>query len=588
MPTSSGAEGLCGRAVCQVALEEFERLQRASETQAASEQRKLAEAARREAEMQRRIAELEANQAQHAAAAATRNSREEHPADHVVGGVAAEDVGAWLRRANLGARPDDLQRWVTAVRSWLALAPSTSHSGKAPTFTSTSSPTFRSGAGSELARLRAALVQGGAATLDAALSHIVHAAAGRRGHEIKLRKALHSLCHGGPGAAAAADRHPVTRSMSGVTFAFSTHNSGSAERELEPAQFGALRLGRASVGSSIDGGTSSTGAVGVYEQSEPEPELGLRSPGDHDITTFEAWWQQAPAAPPEHGMMLCRLVQCTVAPRPSVEPVSLLRELGASGVELLLEAWKQKWQQQEGSVVPTGVRLKVEKKLRQLQTTSSTAATSHTHAAALESQSGVQILSKEHIVSPLGALLGKGAMGKVHAATLRLSLTPGQQQQPRRGAHHQPVVEVEVAVKLLAPGHATHQRGEQFSTELQALCAQLGEHHCPSLVRVWGVVPQLDGCVALVMQRMLEGSLLDLLRCCRPAAGGAAGLAPAGLAPATALHYGLQLCEALVALHALGIAIEGLKTANCLLAGDGTRVLINDFGACPRACEHVW
>eukprot|EP01049_Picozoa_sp_SAG25_P018927 SAG25_NODE_5691_length_630_cov_1.005650_2_plen_126_part_01 len=126
-------------------------------------------------------------------------------------------------------------------------------------------------------------------------------------------------------------------------------------------------MGRASVGSSIDGGTSSTGAVGVYEQSEPEPELELRSPGDRDITTFQAWWQQAPAAPPEHGMMLCRLVQCMVAPRPSVEPVSLLRELGASGVELLLEAWKQKWQQQEGSVniVPTGVRLKVEKKLRQ-------------------------------------------------------------------------------------------------------------------------------------------------------------------------------------------------------------------------------
>ncbi|MEU9041704.1 MULTISPECIES: serine/threonine-protein kinase [unclassified Kitasatospora] len=152
----------------------------------------------------------------------------------------------------------------------------------------------------------------------------------------------------------------------------------------------------------------------------------------------------------------------------------------------------------------------------------------------------------------LGAFLGAGAWGSVHAA---------------EGPDGTPV-----AVKLL--GAARFSPGQRRTVARMARSEQRFSRRAdhPHLIRTFAVVtvedpdhPGLDGAVALVMERAAR-SLQDLLAVARP--GGAVPGAERILA---------EVCAGLTHMHRVGWVHGDLKPANILLMPDGT-AKIADFG----------
>ncbi|MFF4380762.1 serine/threonine-protein kinase [Kitasatospora sp. NPDC001547] len=152
----------------------------------------------------------------------------------------------------------------------------------------------------------------------------------------------------------------------------------------------------------------------------------------------------------------------------------------------------------------------------------------------------------------LGALLGAGAWGSVHAA------------EGPDGSR--------VAVKLL--GAARFSPGQRRTVARMARSEQRFSRRAdhPHLIRTLAVVtvedpdhPALDGAVALVMERAAR-SLQDLLAGARP-----------GTAVPGAERILTEVCAGLTHMHRAGWVHGDLKPANVLLMPDGT-AKIADFG----------
>ncbi|MFJ8622552.1 serine/threonine-protein kinase [Kitasatospora sp. NPDC093550] len=152
----------------------------------------------------------------------------------------------------------------------------------------------------------------------------------------------------------------------------------------------------------------------------------------------------------------------------------------------------------------------------------------------------------------LGALLGAGAWGRVHAAQAPDG-TP-------------------VAVKLL--GAARFSPGQRRTVVQMARSEQRFSRRAdhPHLIRTLAVVtvrdpdqPALDGAVALVMERAAR-SLQDVLAAARP-----------GTAVPGAERILTGVCAGLTHMHRAGWVHGDLKPANVLLMPDGT-AKIADFG----------
>src|SRR5262245_4403446 len=142
----------------------------------------------------------------------------------------------------------------------------------------------------------------------------------------------------------------------------------------------------------------------------------------------------------------------------------------------------------------------------------------------------------------LGDVVGRGAMGVVHAA-------------------RDPELDREVAVKL----HATS-APERLRREARAL-ARLSH---PNVVQVHDV-GEHEGRAFVAMELVDGESLRDWLRTARPAHAIVSVLAQAG--------------RGLSAAHAAGLIHRDFKPDNVLLARDG-RVLVTDFGlACAIGAE---
>ncbi|GHF73209.1 hypothetical protein GCM10018790_58890 [Kitasatospora xanthocidica] len=152
----------------------------------------------------------------------------------------------------------------------------------------------------------------------------------------------------------------------------------------------------------------------------------------------------------------------------------------------------------------------------------------------------------------LGAFLGAGAWGSVHAA---------------EGPDGTPV-----AVKLL--GAARFSPGQRRTVALMARSEQRFSRSAdhPHLIRTLAVAtvedpdhPGLDGAVALVMERAAR-SLQDVLAAARP-----------GTAVPGAERLLAEVCAGLTHMHRSGWVHGDLKPANILLMPDGT-AKIADFG----------
>ncbi|MBL8956217.1 MAG: serine/threonine protein kinase [Myxococcaceae bacterium] len=144
----------------------------------------------------------------------------------------------------------------------------------------------------------------------------------------------------------------------------------------------------------------------------------------------------------------------------------------------------------------------------------------------------------------LKARLGGGGMGSVYRA-------------------FQHSVGREVAVKVIAPALAgTPGAVERFMREAR-LAAQVNS---PQVVTVLDFGQRGDGLLYLVME-LVDGAPLSALM----------GAGP--VEPMRALQLGVQLCEALAAIHALGIVHRDVKPSNVVLVrGARDDVKLLDFG----------
>jgi len=142
----------------------------------------------------------------------------------------------------------------------------------------------------------------------------------------------------------------------------------------------------------------------------------------------------------------------------------------------------------------------------------------------------------------LGERLGNGGMGAVYRAI-------------------QPLVEREVAIKIILPRYANHPDFiRRFEAEAQ-LVARLEHPHIVPLYDYWR-----EPSVAYLVMRLLRGgSVQSLLR------NGTA------LPPATVLRIVEQIGSALGAAHRAGVVHRDLKPANVLLDEDNNAYLA-DFG----------
>jgi len=145
----------------------------------------------------------------------------------------------------------------------------------------------------------------------------------------------------------------------------------------------------------------------------------------------------------------------------------------------------------------------------------------------------------------IASLIGAGGMGEVYKARdTRLNRT--------------------VAIKVLPPELTTDPVARQrFDREAHAVAALSHPHICPLFD-----IGQQDGTAFLVME-FLQGETL------------AARLGRGKLPLDTALHYGIQITDALAAAHKAGITHRDLKPANVMVTKAGARLV--DFGlAKPR------
>ncbi len=141
----------------------------------------------------------------------------------------------------------------------------------------------------------------------------------------------------------------------------------------------------------------------------------------------------------------------------------------------------------------------------------------------------------------LGERIGAGGMGAVYRAT-------------------QPVVEREVAVKIILPQFANQPDFiRRFEAEAQ-LIARLEHPHIVPLYDYW----REPGVAYLIMRLLRGGSLQKLLE-------------QGPLALETATHLVEQMTLALGAAHRVGIVHRDLKPANVMLDEDGNAYLA-DFG----------
>ncbi len=147
----------------------------------------------------------------------------------------------------------------------------------------------------------------------------------------------------------------------------------------------------------------------------------------------------------------------------------------------------------------------------------------------------------------LGERLGNGGMGAVYRAI-------------------QPLVEREVAIKIILPRYANHPDFiRRFEAEAQ-LVARLEHPHIVPLYDYWR-----EPSVAYLVMRLLRGgSVQSLLR------NGTA------LPPATVLRIVEQIGSALGAAHRAGVVHRDLKPANVLLDEDNNAYLA-DFGIAKKS-----
>ena len=139
-------------------------------------------------------------------------------------------------------------------------------------------------------------------------------------------------------------------------------------------------------------------------------------------------------------------------------------------------------------------------------------------------------------------MIGEGAYGAVYRA-------------------YQPVVDREVAVKIILPEYASRPDFiRRFESEAQ-LVAQLEHLHIVPLYDYWR---DPEGAY-LVMRLMKGGSLSDSLKSTGP------------WEPAAAARLVDQIASALDAAHQQGVVHRDLKPANILLDEDGNAYL-SDFG----------
>lgn len=142
----------------------------------------------------------------------------------------------------------------------------------------------------------------------------------------------------------------------------------------------------------------------------------------------------------------------------------------------------------------------------------------------------------------LGERLGTGGMGAVYRAI-------------------QPLVEREVAIKIILPKYANHPDFiRRFEAEAQ-LVARLEHPHIVPLYDYW----REPNVAYLVMRLLRGGSVQSLLR------------NGVGLPPATVLRIVEQIGSALGAAHRAGVVHRDLKPANVLLDEDNNAYLA-DFG----------
>ena len=141
----------------------------------------------------------------------------------------------------------------------------------------------------------------------------------------------------------------------------------------------------------------------------------------------------------------------------------------------------------------------------------------------------------------LGEKIGSGGMGAVYRAT-------------------QPIIEREVAVKIILPSFANHPDFiRRFEAEAQ-LVARLEHPHIVPLYDYW----REPGVAYLVMRLLRGGSLQGLMR---------ENILPVE----TVAHLMEQIGSALIAAHRIGVIHRDLKPANILLDEDQNAYLA-DFG----------
>jgi len=142
--------------------------------------------------------------------------------------------------------------------------------------------------------------------------------------------------------------------------------------------------------------------------------------------------------------------------------------------------------------------------------------------------------------------LGEGSFGEVYRA-------------------HDPVLQTDVALKLLKPSDETDARAEsRFLTEARTLARV---RH-PNVVVVHGA-DRHDGRVG-IWTELVQGETLDaMLRARGP------------LGPREAATIGIEVCHALAAVHAQGIVHRDVKTTN-VMRERGGRILLMDFGTVGR------
>ena len=137
-------------------------------------------------------------------------------------------------------------------------------------------------------------------------------------------------------------------------------------------------------------------------------------------------------------------------------------------------------------------------------------------------------------------LLGRGGMGQVYVA-----------EDERLGR--------EIALKMLPPEIASHERRKRFQREAVAIASL---NH-PNIVHVYSI-EELDGVPIMTMERVRGRTLADLIP-------------PAGLPLKQLLDVAVDLASALAAAHEQGIIHRDLKPANVMVGDDG-RVKVLDFG----------